>query len=95
MKSVQFSQRLAALADSHRECMQLISRLSKTDSAAARSELASAIHQGLKDAEQELELLSAMAEDDDAIGGGVEVKIGKVVEDFKMFVSFPSVEQVD
>lgn len=71
--------------------MSLISRLSKLDtpnSDGARIELANVIHQSLRDAESELELLSAQVEDE--VGDGAQValksKVEKAGEDLKMFV---------
>jgi protein transport protein SEC20 len=72
--------------------MLLISRLSKlggTGTDAARLELSNVIHQSLKDADQELELLSTQV--DDEIGDGsspntaaLNSKIHKLTEDMKM-----------
>jgi len=71
--------------------MSLISRLSKLDipnSDGARTELANVIHRSLRDAESELELLSAQVEDE--VGDGAQValksKVEKAGEDLKMFV---------
>jgi len=71
--------------------MSLISRLSKIDtpnSDGARTELANVIHQSLRDAESELELLSAQVGDE--VGDGAQVtlksKVEKAGEDLKMFV---------
>ncbi|RPB04894.1 hypothetical protein L873DRAFT_1840341 [Choiromyces venosus 120613-1] len=89
MTVLELSQRLASLTDAHKECMILISRLSKLDapnSDSARTELANVIHQSLRDAESELELLGAQVEDE--VGDGAQValksKLGKVGEDLKI-----------
>jgi protein transport protein SEC20 len=68
--------------------MVLISRLSKLSGVgtdAARIELANVIHQSLKDAEGELELLATQVEDDGQ--PSLVSKVGKLGEDLKMFVS--------
>ncbi|RPB15411.1 hypothetical protein P167DRAFT_482968 [Morchella conica CCBAS932] len=92
MTILEISQRIASLTDAHRECMLLISRLSKLGGAgtdAARLELSNVIHQSLKDADQELELLSTQV--DDEIGDGnspnaaaLSSKIHKLTEDMKI-----------
>ncbi|KAH0607024.1 uncharacterized protein H6S33_003012 [Morchella sextelata] len=92
MTILEISQRIASLTDAHRECMLLISRLSKlggTGTDAARLELSNVIHQSLKDADQELELLSTQV--DDEIGDGsspntaaLNSKIHKLTEDMKI-----------
>ncbi|PUU74503.1 hypothetical protein B9Z19DRAFT_1133217 [Tuber borchii] len=89
MTVLEISQRLASLTDTHKECMSLISRLSKLDtpnSDGARIELANVIHQSLRDAESELELLSAQVEDE--VGDGAQValksKVEKAGEDLKI-----------
>ncbi|CAZ85116.1 unnamed protein product [Tuber melanosporum] len=89
MTVLETSQRLASLTDTHKECMSLISRLSKLDTPggdSTRTELANVIHQSLRDAESELELLSAQVEDE--VGDGAQAALkGKVVkagEDLKI-----------
>lgn len=72
--------------------MVLIARLSKLGGAgtdAARVELANVIHQSLKDAEQELELLSTQIDDEVNDGStsssALNSKINKLTEDMKMY----------
>jgi len=60
------SQSVASLGDAHREAMTLISKLRKLEGMgvdSARTELIQLIHQSLKDAEQDLELLRIHIED--------------------------------
>lgn len=72
--------------------MLLISRLSKlggTGIGAARIELANAIHESLKDAERELELLAAQVDDEVSDGSSnaavLNSKVNKLTEDMKMY----------
>lgn len=72
--------------------MLLIVRLSKLGSPgtdAARIELANEIHQSLKDAEQELELLATQVDDEVSDGSAnsaaLNSKINKLTEDMKMY----------
>lgn len=70
--------------------MLLISRLSKLGGAgtgAARIELANAIHESLKEAEQELELVTTQVDDevsDRSSSAALNSKINKLTEDMKM-----------
>lgn len=69
--------------------MLLISRLSKLGGAgtgAARIELANAIHESLKEAEQELELLTTQVDEvsDSSNSAALNSKINKLTEDMKM-----------
>lgn len=60
------SQSIASLTEAHKETMMLIARLRKLEGIgvdAARTELVGLIHQSLKDAENELELLNVKIED--------------------------------
>ncbi|KAG0639210.1 hypothetical protein HOY80DRAFT_886599 [Tuber brumale] len=89
MTVLEVSQRLASLTDTHKECMSLISRLSKLDTPggdSTRTELANVIHQSLRDAESELELLSTQVEDE--VGDGAQIalksKVVKAGEDLKI-----------
>ncbi|KAL7276166.1 Protein transport protein sec20 [Rhizina undulata] len=80
---MEISQRIASLSDALKECMVMIARLSKLDGIttdAARLELASNIHQVLKESEQELELLNAEVED----GSPFTSKLNKITEDLKI-----------
>lgn len=76
--------------------MLLISRLSKLGGAgtgAARIELANTIHESLKEAEQELELLAAQVDDEvpdgSRDGAALNSKINKLTEDMKMYAVPP------
>lgn len=76
-----------------KQCMLLIARLSKLGgigTGAARIELANAIHESLKDAEQELELLATQVDDEVPDGSSnsaaLNSKINKLAEDMKMYV---------
>lgn len=90
MPPIHIAERIASLSDTHKECMSLISRLSKLPGGAgtdvARTELANLIHQTLREAETSYELLEDEAVDlsDKSNTAAIKSKVGKIGEDLKI-----------